>query len=54
MTGLVIFCIEGGFELGALFVSVKPGILDIFTHVLSVPLAPIRQVRGRCRPIGGG
>ena len=54
VTGLVIFCIEGSFELGSLVVSVRQGILDFLGHGASVPLGPTKHVRGRYRSISGG
>jgi len=54
VAGLVIFCIEGGFELGALVVSVRRGILDFLTHGPSVPSESVRHVQGSWRLIGGG
>lgn len=37
VAGLEIFCIEGGFELGALVGGFRWGILDFLTHGPSVP-----------------
>ncbi len=54
VSGLEIFCIEGGFELGALVIGFRRGILNFLTHGPSVPSEPVRHVQGRCRLIGGG